>query len=76
MPLPYESGPAASHAAVTPSDSTTFNPPFWCLRVGTGGTVIVEDRYGTVVSYANVANGERLEIVGVKVKAATDAADI
>lgn len=68
--------PALEQFAITKSDSTTFDPPTRGLYVGTGGSLVVTDPYGTDVTYANVPDAAMLPIAVKKVKAATTASDI
>lgn len=80
MPAPHRvdspAFPALEQLAVTPSDTTTFDPPTRGLYVGTGGSLVVTDPYGNDATYANVADGSALPISVVKVKAATTASNI
>lgn len=78
MALSWESSPAQDHAAVTPSDSTVFSPPFRALYIGgTGsGNIKVRSIAGHDCAYKVVA-GTKLEIAGDKVYATgTDATSI
>lgn len=73
----YASGnpaPATRHAAVTPG--TAFGQAR-ALYVGTGGSVVVRDLDGTDVTYANVSNGQVLDIqCKMVVSAGTTASNI
>lgn len=69
-------GSASSFSAVTPSDSTTFDPPFIGLYVGTGGSLSIVGLAGSAVTFANVQSGTILPISGTKVMAATTATNV
>lgn len=59
--------------AITPSDSTVFNPPLAAISVGTAGTVIVDcTGTGTSISFTCVA-GQTLVGSFTKVHAASSA---
>jgi hypothetical protein len=61
-------GPAQDHAAITPNDSTTYNPPFRRLYIGGAGTVVITSRFGVDASFTCPA-GTTLDVSGIKVKA-------
>ena len=68
------SASARSGTPVTPSDSTVLD--FAGLWVGTTGSVVIKHTEGGVdVTYANVPVGF-LQVVGVRVMAATTASNI
>lgn len=69
--------PAGRAAAVTPSDSTTFDPPARSLYVGGSGNVVVDTPGGdTDVTFSSVPAGTVLPVQATKVKAATTATTI
>lgn len=57
-----------THAAVTPSDSTTLGPFTW-LYVGGTGDVVVTAPNGVDATYKAVPTGTQLRVAGTKVKA-------
>lgn len=61
--------------AVTPSDTTTYDPPLDAFVVGTDGNVVVVDGTGSEVTIAAVA-GAIYPIAVTKIMAATGAGDI
>lgn len=64
-PKSVDSGRTAQNfAAVTPSDTVDFADGVCsALRVGTGGTTLTaRNKDGTLVVFANVANGETLPV--------------
>lgn len=66
-----------SAAALTPSDTTTYNKMLG-IRVGdiTGGAVLVVELNGVEVTYQNVAAGEKFPGQFTKVKAATTCGNV
>lgn len=48
---------SSRHVTVTPSDSTTFSPPFKGIYVGTTGDVAIADADGTINVFSNVPVG-------------------
>ena len=60
--------------AVTPSDSTTFEPS--CIFVGTGGNIaIVSAETATVLTYKNIPSGSFLPVLAVQVYSANTLAE-
>lgn len=69
--------PAANAEAVTPDDTTTFDPPARGLYVGGDGDVVVDTLGGqTDVTFVGVTAGTVLPVTCIRVKAATGATDI
>lgn len=68
-PIPRRSGPndpATQHFVITPSNTEVHD--FRALYAATGGLVLIEDHYGTVLPYP-VSAGQSLPIQGVRVRA-------
>lgn len=63
------SSPAGHASAVTPSDSTTFDPPARALYVGGAGTVKIDTPAGDAVSFVGLAAGTTLSVQATKVYA-------
>lgn len=59
---------ARGHAAVTPSDSTTYAPPFESLWIGGAGVVVVRSPSGVDASFT-VPAGTKLGVAGSQVRA-------
>lgn len=68
--------PALEQFAITKSDVTVFDPVTRGIYVGTGGTLVVSDAYGTEATYVNVPDGTALPIACRQVKAATTASNL
>jgi len=69
--------PAEHAAAVTKSDSTTFDDITRAVWVGTAGDIAVLTKGGETVTFANVPSGSLLPIRVSKVlSTGTDASDI
>ncbi|HVG48066.1 MAG TPA: hypothetical protein VM899_08025 [Rubellimicrobium sp.] len=60
--------PADRHQAVTPSDSSPVDPRPRALYCQTAGDVVLEDRQGTLLTYA-VQPGQVLPFRAAKVRA-------
>lgn len=59
----YDTAPAGSLVAVTPSDSTIYTAPFRGLWVGTGGNVAIKTPGATAaVTLVNVPDGYLLAV--------------
>lgn len=54
------SDPAVMYGVVTPNDSNDLSPFARSLRIGTGGTVTVQNFRGESVLFSNVQDGETL----------------
>jgi len=62
--VPFGSGnsPASAGFAITPHDSTNFTNNARAIYVGVGGTVVLVDPQGTVLTFLNVPNGAVLPV--------------
>jgi hypothetical protein len=69
-----DSGPAASFAAVTPSDSTDFAAPCRGLYVGSGGNVVAVRLDNTAVTFSNVPTGTVLPVIARRVNSTSTTA--
>ena len=68
--------PGVDGSAVTPSDATTFDPPFRFLRVGGAGNVTITKLNDEDLEIQDVLAGEVIWMAAKKVKAATTATKI
>ena len=66
--------PAIRWRAVTPDDTATLDPMPRALFVGSGGTIALEDRTGTVVVWT-VGGGQILPVAPQRVRATDTTAD-
>lgn len=65
----------AEHAeAVTPSDTTEFNPS--TLYIGTAGNLVVKTVGGETLTFSNVVAGTFIPVVVIRVLSSTTAANI
>jgi hypothetical protein len=67
--------PPARHVAVTPSDTTTYDPPLRAVYCGGAGNLVLTDLDGTDCTYV-VAAGQQISGFFTKVKAATSATSL
>lgn len=56
---------AEEGAPVSPSDTQTFK--LGTLYIGNGGTVVIQTRQGSVLTFVNVPDGTFLPIIATKV---------
>jgi hypothetical protein len=64
MSLSTDGGPKLKHAAITPSDTTILTKDgtagtgllYHALYITGAGNIAIEDKYGTVITYAVPAN--------------------